>query len=319
MALVSRPELPRATDPTQLTIGIHALQAGPGASAESLIASTQHAEALGYSAVWFSDHLTVQRNAIYPPSAYIYETMIAMTWVAAATTSVQLGTSVIVLPMRQPVVVGKQLASLDLLSGGRVIAGVAGGYVEAEFDALGVPFGERGIRTDEGIEVLRTVWSQDPITVTFPVHGLKFDDMRAKPQPSRPIPVWVGGHAPAALRRAVRVGDGWHGALMTLEVTETLVQTVRLLRAQRPDPEFVLSLRVGWDALEDDHDTLLRGIDRLRDLGITHIAPEPRQRTQSDYLRSIDRFATLSSRAGITMTKPADAQDAAASKQVART
>jgi alkanesulfonate monooxygenase SsuD/methylene tetrahydromethanopterin reductase-like flavin-dependent oxidoreductase (luciferase family) len=91
------------------------------------------AEELGYSAAWLSDHLAVQRGATYPPSAYIYEPLVAMGWVAAATSTIELGTSVLVLPMRRPLVMAKMLGSIDLLSGGRAIVGAAGGYIEREF------------------------------------------------------------------------------------------------------------------------------------------------------------------------------------------
>jgi len=292
---------PRASEGAELTAGVHMPQAGPAASHQSLTSAARHAEELGFTGIWFSDHLTVQRGTEYPPSAYIYETVVAMTWVAAATTTIEIGTSILVLPMRRPVVLGKQLASLDLLSGGRLIAGVAGGYIKPEFDTLGVPFDERGQRTDEAIRIMRTLWTEDPITAEFPVHRLMFADMRAQPQPGRPIPLWVGGHSVPALRRAAALGDGWHGVTRSDVLDSVLPSAVRQLRKARPEPGFVLSVRAFWDGLDDDHDTLLRAIEQLRDLGITHIVAEPRQRTEADYLRSIDRLAELFARAGVVM------------------
>jgi probable F420-dependent oxidoreductase len=291
----------RASDGVVLTAGVHMPQAGPAASPGTLAKAARHAEQLGFAGIWFSDHLTVRRGTDYPPSAYIYEALVAMTWAAAATSTVEIGTSVLVLPMRRPTVLAKSLASLDLLSGGRLIAGVAGGYVEPEFATLGVPFAERGPRTDEAIRILRTMWTQDPISAAFPVHGLTFADMRAKPQPDRIIPVWVGGQSAPALRRAVTVGDGWHGAVRPDTAGSDLPSLVRLLRESRPATDFVLSVRAFWDGLDDDHATLHRSIDHLRELGITHIVAEPRQRTEADYLRSIDRLAEIFGRAGVAM------------------
>lgn len=291
----------RASEGLTLTAGVHIPQAGPAASAHSMTTLARHAEQAGYAAIWLSDHLTVQRGATYPPSAYIYEPLVCMTWVASATSTVEIGTSVLVLPMRQPTAVAKSLASIDLLSGGRVITGVGCGHIKAEFDSLGVPFDERGRRTDESIEILRALWTRDPITARFPVHGLTFDTMRAKPQPARPIPIWIGGHSAPATRRAVTLGDGWHGVVRSPDARDhaDLASVVTRLRAARPEKDFVLTVRAFWDGLEDDPDTLLRSVDLLRDLGITHIAAEPRQRTEADYLRSVDRLTKVFHRAGV--------------------
>ena len=166
------------------------------------------AEQLGYADVWVSDHLVVPTDADYPPSPWIYEPLIAMTRVAAATSRVRLGTTVLVLPMRNPLFVAKALASLDQLSGGRVTLGTAAGWLEAEFKALGVPFRERGARTDEAIEILRRMWTNDHISEHLPGarHRVRVDPRQAPAH--RPIPIWIGGHAQAAIARAIRVGPG---------------------------------------------------------------------------------------------------------------
>ena len=177
------------------TAGIHLPQAGPASSGEAIQRAAVLAEDLGYADVWVSDHLAVPTGADYPPSAYIFEPFIAMTWAAAYTKRVGLGTTVLVLPMRNPLAVAKMVASLDHMSGGRVILGIAAGWLEAEFNALGVPFAERGPRTDEAIEILRRVWTDDHITADFPVHDAHFVSMRTKPQPLGHVPLWIGGHA----------------------------------------------------------------------------------------------------------------------------
>jgi probable F420-dependent oxidoreductase len=301
--MASSPSPVSAASGGALTAGVHLPQAGPAASGENMARAAVHAEDLGFAGAWLSDHLVVQQGADYPPSAYQYEALVSMTWVAAATRRIELGLSVIVLPMRPPVVTAKMLSSIDLLSGGRTIVGVAGGYLEAEFDTLGVPFAERGPRTDEALQMMRTLWTEDPVTGEFPVHGVRFANMRMKPQPSRHIPIWVGGHAPPALRRAIRSGDGWHGILRgTSGLPADLVEQLEKLRAERPEREFVLSVRAMWDGLEDDHDGILRCIEHLQTLGVTHIVGEPRQRTLDDYLRSAEQLAGLFRRAGATMT-----------------
>ena len=286
---------------TAMTAGVHLPQAGSAANPDSLREAAVLAEQLGFSVAWVSDHVVVQQGAAYPPSAYIYEPIVSMTWVAAATSVIELGTSVLVLPMRRPVIMGKMLSTLDLVSQGRLIVGGAGGYTPSEFATLGVPMDERGPRTDESIEIMRAMWSEDPITADYPVHGVSFDRMRAKPQPGRRIPIWIGGHSRPALRRAIRMGDGWHGILAGQQGAgfDDIEAQVKTLRDARPEQEFVLSVRAPWDGLEDDHDVLLGWIDKLRELGVTHILAEPRQRTKADYLRSIERLGDLFARADL--------------------
>jgi len=281
-----------------MTAGIHLPQAGPASSGDAMTRAAVLAEDLGYADVWVSDHVAVPTGAEYPPSAYIYEPLVALTWVAACTHRVGLGTTVLVLPMRNPLVLAKMVASIDQLSNGRIILGIAAGWLEAEFDALGVPFVERGARTDEAIEIMKRAWTDDHITADFPVHGARFVSMRTKPQPTGHVPLWVGGHADVALARAIRVGDGWHGAFLSPEQTG---RRVKKLRAERPESSFQISMRTRWDALEDDHDIILAEIDHYQEVGVTHLVPEPRQRTADGYLRAIEAQADLLRRAGVTM------------------
>ena len=281
-----------------VTAGIHLPQAGPAASGEAMRQAAVLAEELGYSDVWVSDHVAVPTGADYPPSAYVFEPLVALTWVAAYTTRVGLGTTVLVLPMRNPLIVAKMVASLDHLSGGRVILGIAAGWLEAEFNALGVPFAERGQRTDEAIDIMRRVWTDDHITADYPVHNAHFVSMRTKPQPQRHLPLWIGGHADVALRRAIAVGDGWHGAFLTPEQT---ARRVKKLRAERPESSFPISMRTRWDAVDDDNDLILAEIDHYREVGVTHFVPEPRQRTIDGYMRAMEMQSDLFRRAGVMM------------------
>lgn len=283
-----------------MTAGFHLPQAGPAASGEAMTRAARLAEELGYADVWVSDHLVVPSGAQYPPSAYVYEPLTALAWVAAATKRVGLGTTVLVLPMRNPIHVAKSIATIDLMSGGRFILGTAAGWLKAEFDAIGVPFDERGLRTDEAIEIIRHVWTNDHMTIDFPIHGIHMESIRAQPQPTRRIPIWIGGHADIALRRAITVGDGWHGAFLSPDETKPRVDK---LRAGRPEPEYEISMRTRWDPLEDDNDLILAEIDHYREVGVTHLVPEPRQRTVDKYLESIEAMATLLQRADVVMQR----------------
>ncbi|MBW2314670.1 MAG: TIGR03619 family F420-dependent LLM class oxidoreductase [Deltaproteobacteria bacterium] len=273
-----------------MKFGMHLPQAGPAASAEAIRTVAKHAEELGFADVWVSDHLAVPKGAPYPPSAYILEPLIALTWAAAATDRVGLGTTVLVLPLRPPVLLAKMLGTLDLASHGRVILGAAGGWLKDEFDALGVPFEERGARTDETIDVLRSCWTEDPIDLEAPRTGVKMASMRTKPQPERPIPIWVGGHSEPAYRRAIQRGDGWHGAFQSPEKTAEIVAR---LRRDRPESSFTLSMRTRWDALNDPADEILRDVEQFIEMGIQHLVVEPSQRDQDAWLRCSEAFAKL--------------------------
>ncbi|HUN49558.1 MAG TPA: LLM class flavin-dependent oxidoreductase, partial [Candidatus Sulfotelmatobacter sp.] len=151
---------------------------------------------------------------------------------------------------------------------------------------LGVPFKERGRRMDEGIAMMRAVWSMDPVTFRAEHIAADITDMRMQPPPSAPIPLWIGGTSEAALKRAVQLGDGWHGTRVT---PEQAAPFVRRLREQRPDPGFTISLRVGWDGADDDD--LRRRLAGFAGAGIQHVMIEPMARGLDEWLHTVERVA----------------------------
>jgi len=273
-----------------MKFGIHLPQFGRAAGPDSIRRAAVEAEQQGYDDIWASDHLAVPADAPYPPTAYIYEPFVTLTWAAAATSRIGLGTSVLVLPMRHPLETAKMLATLDQMSGGRLTVGAAVGWLEEEFDALGVPFNERGARGSETIETIRACWTQDPVNLKGKHVPGDFKAMRTLPQPAHPIPIWVGGHSEAAYKRAVRLGDGWHGSRKT---PEEVAPIVKRLRADRPEESFTLSLRQTWDALSDDADAIRRGVAAYRELGIQHLMFQPHQRHAEDWLRSAEKLLKI--------------------------
>jgi probable F420-dependent oxidoreductase len=188
-----------------MQIGIHLPQIGRKAGPEAIRRAAIQAEELGFADVWTSEHIIIPKGAPYPPSAIFYDPVLTLTWAAAFTKRVGLGTSVLVLPMRHPLPLAKELATLQNLSEGRLILGAGVGWMAAEFAALGVPFRERGRRMDEGIAMMLAVWGEDP--VSFPARHIPavIEDMRMLPQPVKPIPIWIGGSSEAALARALRL------------------------------------------------------------------------------------------------------------------
>src|SRR5580698_10419838 len=227
-----------------MQIGIHLPHIGRKASPDAIRRAAVQAEELGFSDVWVSEHIIIPKNANYPPSPNLWDPVLTLTWAAAYTQRVKLGTSVLVLPMRHPLPLAKELATLQNLSQGRLILGGGVGWMEAEFDALGVPFRERGRRMDEGIAMMKAVWSDDP--VTFPTRWIaaKIDNMRAQPQPIAPIPIWIGGSSDAAIKRALRL-DGWHGSRVG---PDRAASVVKRFRAERPGQDFTISIRVNCNA-----------------------------------------------------------------------
>src|SRR4030081_1635965 len=149
-----------------MELGIHLPHIGRKAGPENIKRAAMQAEELGLADVWVSEHIIVPKDAPYPPSANFWDPVLTLTWAAAATKRVRLGTSVLVLPLRRPLPLAKELATLQNLSNGRLILGAGVGWMEAEFAALGAPFRERGRRMDEGIAMMRAVWGQDPVSFT---------------------------------------------------------------------------------------------------------------------------------------------------------
>jgi probable F420-dependent oxidoreductase len=179
-----------------------------------LVQLATRAEEMGLDSIWVTDHVIIPRDMPLIYRSDMLDPLAMLPWLAGVTERIALGTSVIVLPYRSPLPVAKLLASVDVISGGRLIVGVAVGWVEREFEALGIPFRERGRRTDEAIELFRTVWTQEYPGLDSERHRLA--GLQASPMPlqsPRP-PILVGGASDAAMRRAARLGDGWHASGM---------------------------------------------------------------------------------------------------------
>src|SRR6201987_1944165 len=164
-----------------MRVGIHLPHIGRKAGPEAIRRAAIQAEELGFADVWTSEHIIIPKGAPYPPSALFYDPVLTLTWAAAYTKRIGLGTSVLVLPMRHPLPLAKELATLQNLSEGRLILGAGVGWMEAEFAALGAPFHERGRRMDEGIALMRAVWTQDPVTFRSKYIPAEITEMKMQP------------------------------------------------------------------------------------------------------------------------------------------
>jgi probable F420-dependent oxidoreductase len=211
--------------------------AGDAATPAAIAEVARRAEALGYASLWTFQRLLypeAPRNEYYGapgawPAAFrsVLDPVVALTWAAAHTRSVRLGVSVLIMPFYQPVVLAKQLASLDVVSGGRLDVGVGTGWSLDEFEAAGVPPDRRGARADEFLRVLAAVWGDDPVEFAGEFYRVPRSSVRPKPvQRPRP-PLLVGGYAPGVVRRAATLGDGYTGGNIPLADLASLVARVR--------------------------------------------------------------------------------------------
>jgi probable F420-dependent oxidoreductase len=269
-------------------VGIHLPQFGRAAGPEAITRAAQAAEQLGFSDLWVSDHVSQPATQNYP-SPYLYDPLMTLTWAAAATTSIGLGTSVLVAAQYHPLWLANATASLDALSGGRLRLAIGVGWSEAEFDALGQDFHTRGRRTDEILEILRACWQSDPTSYRGEFYRL--DDVRVLPKPAHPIEIWIGGHGEAAHRRATRFGSGFH--LIGLK-PGTIAEPIARIRRDHPDPEtFTISHRTGWDPLGMDPAEIAAEYDGFAAAGVQHMVCAPWRSDIDDWLEAMRRLADI--------------------------
>jgi probable F420-dependent oxidoreductase len=264
---------------------------------EAMIAIAERAEALGYSSLWTSDHILVPKNRP-EPFGNVLESFTTLAYLAARTERIRLGTGILVLPQRNPVLVAKQAATVNDLSGGRLTLGVAVGYIEEEYGYLGADFANRGRLADEYIAALRELFESD--APDFHGEHVSFTDALFSPRPTVPIPIVVGGSSPAALTRAAKLGDGWYGLRLSPETAGAAIVTMHELGHRE---NFALSLRVqtrvgGTIAdvepnatLHGDSGAIVEQVNRYADAGVHHLVIEPFSNDLRDLLDQLERFA----------------------------
>jgi alkanesulfonate monooxygenase SsuD/methylene tetrahydromethanopterin reductase-like flavin-dependent oxidoreductase (luciferase family) len=222
-------------------LGVNVPNFGPGTDPDMLRRWALTVEGLGFDLLMVSDHIAVTPDVAEQYPAPFYEPFTTLAWLAGQTRQIRLGTTVLVLPYRHPLLTARMAANLNDLSGGRLVLGVGVGWARQEFDALGVPFRDRGRLTDLHLLAIRAAWADG-------------EDYR-----SGPIPVWIGGNSDAALRRAVRLGDAWHPLRFTPDWLTDALGRLKAIAAelQRPQPPLMprIALRLT--------DSPVTGEDRL--------------------------------------------------------
>ena len=270
----------------------------PFAGAVPATRLAQAAEEAGFESVWTVDHVVIpaEYRSRYPynPSGRLGpddtnfpDPLIWLTYIAAATSTLRLGTAILILPERNPVVVAKELATLDYLSDGRVILGVGVGWLREEYEALGVPWEGRGRRGEESIGAMRALWSEDRASYTGST--TQFTDCYLRPQPvNGTIPIHIGGHSDIAARRAGRIGDGFFPFGVTRDEAPALLDVMRQsAREAGRDPS---SLEVTMDSFVTNGEDALAEVKTLEALGASRVLI-PAGMFGSDPAPALQRYA----------------------------
>ena len=244
------------------------------------VAMAQGAEEAGFESIWTVEHVVVPvgYESAYPYSPTgkmpgtedvpIPDPLVWLAWVAGQTSTIRLATGILILPQRNPVVTAKAVATLDTLSGGRVILGVGAGWLKEEFDALGVPFEQRGARLDDGVAAMRALWTQDRPTHDGDFYAFREAVCSPRP-PSGSVPIVIGGHSDAAARRAGRLGDGFFPGQGDPDKLEHLFGVMRRAAEEAGRDPDAIELTTG--AIGNDADS----IKRLADLGVSRLVIGP--------------------------------------------
>jgi probable F420-dependent oxidoreductase len=251
------------------------------------------AERCGFESLWTVEHVVIPvKHTPYPGSkdgqmaggdtVAIPDPLIPLAYVAAITKTIKLATGILILPQRHPIYTAKEVATLDLLSGGRMILGIGSGWMKEEFESLGINFHHRGAMTDEAIQAMRALWHEG--TSTFEGKHFKFGPVHSYPKPVKhDVPIHVGGHSPAAARRAGRFGDGFFPTVANPEKLKELFDLVKSearKAGRNPDKiEFT-----AMSSMKADH------LKVLEDIGVSRVVMTPPARDPEGITRALEKF-----------------------------
>lgn len=276
-----------------MLFGLTDINCGDSTELPDLVRIALAAEEAGFDSLWTIEHLILSdpqhTPSPLPPTTRLFDPIVALSFVAAHTNRIQLATGVAILPFRNPLVFAKQIASLDVLSEGRVMLGVGVGYVRAEFEAMGVPFADRGKRTDDYIAAMQAIWADPP--QWHQGRYVRFSHIRSMPVPCQDrIPIVIGGSTGAAYRRAVRLGDEWYGYGLDLDEARTRIFGLRQAHdnVARPTNLGPLRITVTPNRMPD-----VDLVHRYAELGVSRL--NLRMPTRNSWLRDEDFFDAAAS------------------------
>lgn len=285
-----------------MKFGVAFANTGRFATGEGAVAMATAAENAGIESVWTVEHVIIPEGyeSEYPydksgkiqgpDTSAIPDPLIWLTYCAAVTTKLNLGTGILIVPQRNPLVLGKECATLDAMSGGRLLLGVGAGWLEEEFDAIGVPFADRGKRLDDHIHAMRALWSKDDDASTYHGEFTTFDRAYSFPKPAQAsIPIVVGGHSKAAARRAGRLGDGFFPGKGSNEALKELFAVMRAaaLEADR-DPDAIEITAGSASVFGSDP---VGAIRELEDMGVSRVIIPPLSFRTAEIAGAFEQFA----------------------------
>jgi probable F420-dependent oxidoreductase len=302
-----------------MRLGIHLANYGPATTPSSILRLARAADELGFDSVWVSDHVVIpcESQSVYPYPGTVftpdtaetfYEPLATLAFIAGATQRVRLGTSILVVPQRNPLVVAKQVATLGAPSGGRVELGVGAGWLAEEFDALGASFADRGPVLEEYLHIFKQVWSEREPHLAGKFYRFPAIRFGPKPVQGRGLPITVGGHSPASLRRAATIADGWHAFRLGHEDLVAPIAALRLYAEQvgRDFTTLHVLLRCSvevadqrpdrspspWELIGEAEEIAI-AMRRYQDLGVTSLILTPAPGKALDAaLKTMERLAT---------------------------
>jgi probable F420-dependent oxidoreductase len=274
-----------------MQFGLHSVNLHTCGYPDNATRLARAAEAAGFESLWVADHVVLPDPPLpqrpMDPHMRLLDPIVALTFLAAHTTRIRLGTGVIVLPQRDPLVLAKQLATLDVLSNGRLIFGLGVGWCEPEFRALGVPFEQRGRRGDDYLAAMRAIWTQEK--PSYQGRYVSFAGVQAQPQPlQQPTPpIIVGGRTPAAFRRAVEHGHGWYGFGLDVEQTAHDIEALRETEQRYPRPAALGSLEIS--ITPPGYDVEPETVERYAAIGVERLILRPQPTLDS---AGLEQFVT---------------------------
>ena len=253
----------------------------------------QAAEAAGFESLWTGEHVVLPDPQVapspLPPHYPILDPAIALSFLAAHTHTIKLGTGIIILPQRNPLVLAKELASLDVVSKGRLIFGLGVGYLKPEFDALGVSFDHKGARAIDYLQAMQAVWTQ--AAPAYAGRFVNFGGIQAKPQPiQQPLPIVIGGHTKAAYERAVRHAHGWYGFALDVAATERCLAGLHEAAQTVERPPALGPLEISITPAARLTPEL---VGSYAAIGVQRLIPFPRMKTAEELLDFVEETGRL--------------------------
>lgn len=279
-------------DSGTIKLGIFGVNMGGGGDPAQMIRITKAAEDAGYESVWTGEHIVLPDPQAppspAPPETVMVDTAVALSYLAGVTSTIKLGTGIIILPQRQPAVLAKSLASLDYVSGGRLLFGLGVGYLEPEMTACSTPMERRGERADEYLAAMRELWTND--AASFDGEFVSFSNVTANPKPAQAhIHTVVGGHSKRASRRAVELANGWYGFMRDPETAAADIAQLEEAAQRYERPAGLGKLEISITPVKRPSPA---DMEAYAELGVDRLILQPgSHKAEADILSYVEQYA----------------------------